>query len=410
MSRHLHKPKIEFAPFTDYFFMFMFRSMNFEFVAKLIGLSEDTDATATTTDSTNSDNVTESDPVEKNYDNYVSRKYRDRRGKRDKTGRVMEFGEYHRYDDDSLQIFNAYKSTARRVRSSMSTIGEAGHSALVGTYNATAETTRRLFGIPYPPIASQDVRDLSSISFSGGGYNCAYHLGVIQYIFENPSHFAKTVFLGASGGAGVAAITLAYLDDPDRLQVLKRIHQTLDDLGDGDHSMSKQVERYTSELLNYIDEERFERTVRRSKRLHISLTEVGVVPANRVIDDFDNLKHLVDTIRASACVPILLDNQIRTVKDKSYVDGGLSDNLPAVDENTIRISCLNYPTLRAELYPSEMINIVKCFVHPGKEEIGRMREQGLEDFGTYIGPYVDRLKTDAIEKQIAELENEFVDT
>lgn len=43
MSRHLHKPKIEFTPFTDYFPMFMFRSMNFEFVAKLFGLSEDTD-------------------------------------------------------------------------------------------------------------------------------------------------------------------------------------------------------------------------------------------------------------------------------------------------------------------------------------------------------------------------------
>lgn len=57
-----------------------------------------------------------------------------------------------------------------------------------------------------------------------------------------------------------------------------------------------------------------------------------------------------------------------------------------------------------------MMNIVRCFVHSGKEEIARMREQGLDDFRKYIGPYVDRLKTDAIEKQIAELENEFVDT
>jgi patatin-like phospholipase len=368
-------------------------------------------------------NINESNMIdwgdEKNLDDeevckhYISRKDRERRGKREKKGRVMMTGHYHEYDDDSLQYFRFYKNVTRGVKNGVTSTAELGYSGAVQLYEGSTVLTDTLLMKSHPPFSSELIDDMpnGSISFSGGGYNCAYHLGIVKYIFENNHLFENATYLGASGGAGVAAIALAYQTDPNRMRVLQDILNTLTALGDENYTLSEQVERYTQLLLGYIDLDRFDKYIKENNRLQISLTEVtNYIPTNRIVTQFRNLTHLEKTIRASACVPILLDNRVRKIEDRSFLDGGFTNNLPIINNRTIRISCLNYPTLQAEIHPQRYLDLMTCFVHPGEEVILRMMENGYVDFIKYINPYIEKEDDERLEEEIKLLESEFAES
>ena len=344
---------------------------------------------------------------------YISRKDRPRRGKREKSGRVTMLGTYYNYDPNVLEYFKTYKQVTRTVRSTLETTISLGYAGATGLIDGATILTDTLLRKSYPPFTSDQIVDMqnSSISFSGGGYNCAYHLGVVKYIFENPELFQNVTFLGASGGAGVAAIGLAYQNDPNCMQILRKILDTLIVMADEGYTLSEQVDRYTTLLLEFIDTERFDRFIKGSNRLQISVTDVtNVIPLNQIVTKFKDLTHLEETIRASACIPILLDDQIRTINNRKYLDGGLTNNLPAIDDRTIRISCLNYPTLQAEVHPLRYLNLRTCFVHPGEQVVLRVMEEGYVDFVKFMTPYLDRRHVTEIETEILELQKSFVES
>jgi hypothetical protein len=345
--------------------------------------------------------------------NYIPRKDRPRRGKREKKGRVTMIGTYHEYDEDSLNYFKMYKSVTRTVRSTVNTTIEYGMAGVSGIYGGATVLTDVLLRKSYPPFKSDQITDMpnASISFSGGGYNCAYHLGTVKYIFENPEMFKDVTFLGASGGAGVAAIALAYQHDPDNYEMLRQLLNAIIEMADEGYTLSEQVDQYTSNLLKFIDEDRFNRYIKGSSRLQISVTDVtNVIPMNQIVTKFKDLAHLEKTIRASACIPILLDDQIRKIEDRRYLDGGLTNNLPALDEHTIRISCLNYPTLQAEIHPHRYLNITTCFIHPGEQTILRMMEEGYVDFVHFIEPYIEKKRVAELEQEIEKFQEDFIDS
>lgn len=344
---------------------------------------------------------------------YISRKDRPRRGKREKSGRVTMLGTYYNYDPNVLEYFKTYKQVTRTVRSTLETTISLGYAGATGLIDGATVLTDTLLRKSYPPFTSDQIADMqdSSISFSGGGYNCAYHLGVVKYIFENPELFQNVTFLGASGGAGVAAIALAYQNDPNCMQILRKILDTLIVMADEGYTLSEQVDHYTTLLLEFIDTDRFDRFIKGSNRLQISVTDVtNVIPLNQIVTKFKDLTHLEETIRASACIPILLDDQIRTINNRKYLDGGLTNNLPALDARTIRISCLNYPTLQAEIHPLRYLNLRTCFVHPGEQVVLRMMEEGYIDFVKFMTPYLDRRHVTEIETEILELQKSFVES
>jgi Patatin-like phospholipase len=342
--------------------------------------------------------------------NYIPRRDRPRRGKREKKGRVTKIGTYHNYDQSVLDYFRTYKSITRGVRSTINTTISIGYMGMAGIYDGATVLTDVLLRKSYPPFKSDQITDMSrsSISFSGGGYNCSYHLGSMKYIFEHPQLFEKVTFLGASGGAGVAAIALAYQDDPNCMRILRRILNTLIEMADEGHTLSEQVDRYTTILLSFIDSDRFDLHIKDSTRLQISVTDItNVIPMNQIVTKFKDLAHLEATIRASACIPILLDDQIRKIENRIYLDGGLTNNLPALDQNTIRISCLNYPTLQAEIHPEQYLSIQTCFVHPGERIVLKMMEEGYVDFIKFINPYIEKKQMEELDAEILKLESDF---
>lgn len=224
-----------------------------------------------------------------------------------------------------------------------------------------------------------------SISFSGGGYNCVYHLGIVKYIFENPDSFATTKYLGASGGAGIISFILCYEKHPNRLQILHNLLNEIINLNKLNLKKHEQVNKYSQIIESYVNQDKFNEYIKDSDRCHISVTNITYIfPINNIKTKFQDYNTFLETLRASACIPFILDNTIRTIDGGRYIDGGLSNNLPIINNNTIRISCLNYPLLRAEVYPKEICKIYNSFTSPDEKYIMSMFNLGHSDFSHYM--------------------------
>lgn len=257
---------------------------------------------------------------------------------------------------------------------------------------------------------------IDSISFSGGGYNCVYHLGVIRYIFDNIDLFKGTKYLGASGGAGIISIILCYEKDPDRMYVLDTILKEIMGLNNANLRLYEQVEKYSSIVETYITEDKFNANIKDTDRCHISVTDITgylsgylPIPKNSVKTDFKTYKQFMDTLKASACIPFILDNKVRTIDDGRYLDGGLSNNLPTLDEKTVRISCLNYPFLRADLYPEKICKLSHAFIAPDKDYILNMHDLGYIDMENYMHEKQKYLESTNDDKKLNTLITNIID-
>ncbi len=226
-----------------------------------------------------------------------------------------------------------------------------------------------------------------SISFSGGGYNCVYHLGVVKYIFENADLFKGIKYLGASGGAGIASIALCYETEPiqEKLMMIDDIIRDIIGMRSMNLKLSEQVERYSNILERYIDEEKFNKYIKRNNRCYISVTDVSdIIPKNIIMNNFESYAQYVASLKASACIPLLLDDTIRTIDGKWCLDGGLSNNMPTINEHTLKISCLNYPFMRADIYPKKICELKYSFISPEKKYIMDMFNLGYNDIEQYM--------------------------
>lgn len=234
-------------------------------------------------------------------------------------------------------------------------------------------------------MSNKDKISIDSVSFSGGGYNCMYHIGVVRYIFENSELFKDTKYLGASGGAGIVALVLCFEHDPDRLNILQQILDFVIAMRFKNLKLHKQIDEYSRMLLQFVTEEKFNNCILNTDRCYISLTDVSCfVPKNEIKSKFSSYSQFIETLKASACIPILLDDKLRTIDKKTYLDGGLSNNLPSLDEKTLKVSCLNYPFLVADLYPKYICDISYSFIPPDEHYIMNMHDQGYNDIEKYL--------------------------
>lgn len=258
-------------------------------------------------------------------------------------------------------------------------------------------------------IKAKDSLAKHSVSFSGGGYNCTYHLGVVRYIFEHPELFENTKYLGASGGAGIIGVVLCYETDPDRLKVIETIIQEIIRMNGMELKLHEQVERYTKTLEHYVNEEKFNQYIKDKGRCHISVTDVtSYVPRNDIIKHFRSYKHYLATLRASACIPYVLDNKVRTIDSRSYLDGGLSNNMPILNDDTIRISCLDYPFMRADVYPTILADLKHVFKAPAENYVMNMYNLGYADMERYMEQDKAKILAKKAEEELEECIKEFI--
>ncbi|XP_015119114.1 1-acylglycerol-3-phosphate O-acyltransferase Pnpla3 isoform X2 [Diachasma alloeum] len=136
--------------------------------------------------------------------------------------------------------------------------------------------------------------------------------------------------------------------------------------------------------------------IRVSGKLHISLTRV-YDGKNVIVSQFNSREDLLQALLASSFVPLfsgLLPPRFRGIR---YMDGGFSDNLPTLDENTITISpfcgesdiCprdissqlfhVNLSNTSIELSRQNIYRFARILFPPNPEILSHMCKQGFDD-------------------------------
>lgn len=136
--------------------------------------------------------------------------------------------------------------------------------------------------------------------------------------------------------------------------------------------------------------------IRVSGKLHISLTRV-YDGKNVIVSQFSSREDLLQALLASTFIPIfsgLLPPRFHGIR---YMDGGFSDNLPTLDENTITVSpfcgesdiCprdvssqlfhVNFANTSIELSKQNIYRFARILFPPNPEILSNMCKQGFDD-------------------------------
>lgn len=230
---------------------------------------------------------------------------------------------------------------------------------------------------------------IKSISFSGGGYNCIYHLGVVKYILEFPDLFKDYHYLGASGGASLGAFILAYENDPDKLNIIDSLVNEFVDTYDNKKIF---IDDYIDIITKYVTEDKFNKYILNNDRCHVSITKIkyGIIPSNKIINSFSSYQDYLDHISASASIPFVFDNQIRKVRNSTCIDGGFTNNNPVLNDSTIIINCLGVINIfnKPHIYPKEISKLKHSIISPDKVYLKSLFITGYLDMKEYFDKLV----------------------
>ncbi|XP_075235220.1 brummer [Lycorma delicatula] len=233
-----------------------------------------------------------------------------------------------------------------------------------------------------------------NLSFAGCGFLGIYHVGVAVCFKKYAPHLLLDKISGASAGGIAACCLLCDLPIGDiTTDVLNLIREararTL-----GPFSPSFNVQAVLLEGLKKVLPE--DAHLRVNGKLHISLTRV-YDGKNVLVSEFSSKDDLLQALLASAFVPIfsgLIPPKFHGVR---YIDGGFSDNLPTLDENTITVSpfcgesdiCprdlssqlfhVNVANTSIELSRQNIHRFARILWPPKPEVLSNMCKQGFDD-------------------------------
>lgn len=233
-----------------------------------------------------------------------------------------------------------------------------------------------------------------NLSFAGCGFLGIYHVGVACCFRKYAPHLLLNKISGASFGAIAACCLLCDLPLGDITSDVLRVAVEARSRSLGPFAPSFNIHRLLLEGL-----EKFlphDAHIRVSGKLHISLTRVHD-GKNVIISHFDSRQELIDALLASAFIPIFSGLIPPKFKGVRYMDGGYSDNLPTIDENTITVSpfcgesdiCprddssqlfhINIANTSIELSKHNIYRMVRILFPPKPEVLSNMCKQGFDD-------------------------------
>ncbi|XP_011311336.1 patatin-like phospholipase domain-containing protein 2 [Fopius arisanus] len=233
-----------------------------------------------------------------------------------------------------------------------------------------------------------------NLSFAGCGFLGIYHVGVAVCFKKYAPHLLLDKISGASAGAMAACCLLCDLPlgtfTSDLLKLAKEARKKA--LGPFSPSFNVQTILLES-MQKYLPNDAH---IRVSGKLHVSLTRV-YDGKNVIVSQFNSREDLLQALLASSFVPLfsgLLPPRFRGIR---YMDGGFSDNLPTLDENTITISpfcgesdiCprdissqlfhVNLSNTSIELSRQNIYRFARILFPPNPEILSNMCKQGFDD-------------------------------
>jgi len=91
----------------------------------------------------------------------------------------------------------------------------------------------------------------------------------------------------------------------------------------------------TTELKSILSEDILDKV---NGKLHLSMSGASLPPKNVVFNTFRSKDDLIEALVCSCFIPGFSAYQVPSFRNEHYYDGGLSNNLPILNEKTIRIS------------------------------------------------------------------------
>ncbi|KAK0088284.1 hypothetical protein PV325_012480 [Microctonus aethiopoides] len=233
-----------------------------------------------------------------------------------------------------------------------------------------------------------------NLSFAGCGFLGIYHVGVAVCLKKYAPQLLLDKISGASAGAIAACCLLCDLPIANITSHLLKIVKEARRTTLGPFSPSFNVQAFLLESLQkYLPHDAHTRV---NGKLHISLTRV-YDGKNVIVSQFNSREDLLQALLASSFVPIfsgLLPPRFHGIR---YMDGGFSDNLPTLDDNTITISpfcgesdiCprdtssqlfhVNFANTSIELSRQNIYRFARILFPPNPEILSNMCTQGFDD-------------------------------
>ncbi|XP_019755316.2 1-acylglycerol-3-phosphate O-acyltransferase Pnpla3 isoform X2 [Dendroctonus ponderosae] len=233
-----------------------------------------------------------------------------------------------------------------------------------------------------------------NLSFAGCGFLGIYHIGVACCFRKYAPHLLLNKISGASAGAIAACCLLLDLPLGETTSDILRLATEARKKSLGPFNPSFNIHRLLMEGL-----EKFlpaDAHIRVSGKLHISLTRV-CDGQNVIVTQYDTRDELIQALLASSFIPIFSGLLPPKFKNTRYMDGGYSDNLPTLDENTITVSpfcgesdiCprddsaqlfhINVANTSIELSKHNIYRILRILFPPHPEKLANLCKQGFDD-------------------------------
>lgn len=238
-----------------------------------------------------------------------------------------------------------------------------------------------------------------NLSFAGCGFLGIYHVGVAVCFKKYAPHLLLDKISGASAGSLAAACLLcdlplgAMTSDFFRVVNEARRHS----LGPFSPSFSIQSCLFEG-LQKHLPPDVHKRV---NGRLHISLTRV-YDGQNVIVSQFTSREDVLQALLCACFIPGfsgILPPRFRGVR---YMDGGFSDNLPILDENTVTVSpfcgesdiCprdqssqlfhVNWANTSIEISKQNINRFVRILFPPRPEFLSKLCQQGFDDALQYL--------------------------
>ncbi|GBM20362.1 Patatin-like phospholipase domain-containing protein 2 [Araneus ventricosus] len=233
-----------------------------------------------------------------------------------------------------------------------------------------------------------------NLSFAGCGFLGIYHVGVASCFREYAPHVLVSKIAGASVGSVAAAALICDVSlgqtTTDILSVaVKARSQTLGPLSprfDLNAILRERIENALPENAHILC----------SGRLFISVTRWSD-GQNVILSQFNSRQELIQALLCSCFIPYYSGINKPKFQGEAYVDGGLSDNLPVLDDNTVTVSpfagehdicpqdesCnilqVNLVNTSIAVSPGNIYRMFRILFPPKPEVLSKMCQQGFDD-------------------------------
>jgi len=175
-------------------------------------------------------------------------------------------------------------------------------------------------------------KKLADLSFAGCGFLGLFHVGSLAAFRKY--QVSVNHCLGASSGALVACAAAGGLETVWVEEKFRSTVKRMQKLRFGAFSPEFDLSRiFKEELIGELPEDICNIV---NNRLHISLTSSSM--QNVVVSSFASREDLVDALICSCFIPVFSGNNLHQYLGKKYLDGGLTNQFPVLDEKTIKIS------------------------------------------------------------------------